>query len=146
MGKLSKLLAKAEQLAKTELDKMLSDQGGSQQRQQQQQHQAYQPPVVYQQGAGAAGGVRPFSTPPPSPPPYSSGMSAPPQAHRPNTPPPAHQQVSCLCSIILSNQAVGHGLDQPVYKLMLQRNWFTLHQHDALYSAAAACRPFANPR
>lgn len=86
MGKLSKLLAKAEQLAKTELDKLMADQGGKQQ-----QQQAYQAPVVYQQGAAAPQGPRPFSTPPSSPPPYG-GMAAPPQAHRPNTPPPVHYQ------------------------------------------------------
>jgi len=80
MGKLSKLLAKAEELANKELEKLQQQQqqqGGHQQQGQQQHQQAYAPPVVLtgQQYAG-------FSTPPPSPPPYAGSV----WSGRPSTP------------------------------------------------------------
>ncbi|KAF8071324.1 ME6 [Scenedesmus sp. PABB004] len=85
MGKLSKLVAKAEALATEQLGKLLEPQqqqqpGGSQ--------QAYAPPTVYAQQQQAP--PRPFSTPPPSPRPYAAA-GAPQQAaagQRPSTPPP----------------------------------------------------------
>lgn len=78
MGKLSKLLAKAEELANKELEKLAQQQqpqGG-------QHQQPCAPPVVIQpQYAG-------FSTPPPSPPPYAGSVCA----GRPSTPPAQHSQ------------------------------------------------------
>ena len=85
MGKLTKLLAKAEQLAGKELEKLLTSQGGNGQ---QQQQQAYMPPTVVNSGVQHAQPAG-FSTPPPSPPPYQSGlaMGVQPGAYRPGTPP-----------------------------------------------------------
>lgn len=62
MGKLSKLVAKAEQIAREELDKRL---GGGQTA----AAPAYAPPTVY--------AAAPFATPPASPRPYTAGFSAP---------------------------------------------------------------------
>jgi hypothetical protein len=81
MGKLSKLMAKAEELANKELNKLnQQQQAGAAQQQSQQQHpgQAYAPPVIIPAPQYAA-----FSTPPPSPPPYTTSVFA----ERPSTPP-----------------------------------------------------------
>lgn len=87
---LSKLLAKAEELANKELTKLQQQAAAQQQQQQQagqpggqqQTGQPYAPPVIItQQPAAAPVG---FSTPPPSPPPYSGSVFP----GRPSTPPP----------------------------------------------------------
>jgi hypothetical protein len=76
MGKLSKIMAKAEELAKSELEK----------RAQQQPGQPYAPPVIVPAQQFAQ-----FSTPPPSPPPYAGSVFA----GRPSTP-PGNQSQSLL--------------------------------------------------
>lgn len=88
---LSKLLAKAEELANKELTKLQQQAAAAQQQQQQagqpgqQQTQPYAPPVIITQQPAAPAG---FSTPPPSPPPYTGSVFA----GRPSTPPaqPTH--------------------------------------------------------
>lgn len=93
MGKLTKLLQKAEELANKELEKRTQQQQqpGQQVQQQQQPGQAYAPPVIIpaQQYACV------FSTPPPSPPPYASSVFT----NVPSTPPaqPTHSFLEQPC-------------------------------------------------
>lgn len=87
---LSKLLAKAEELANKELTKLQQQQQAAAAQQQLgqpgwQQTQPYAAPVIITQQPAAPAG---FSTPPPSPPPYTGSVFA----GRPSTPPaqPTH--------------------------------------------------------